>query len=299
MTSQPTIAIIAERRHLENRSLGDARAAFQAAGYAVVLVVPGSEQLFDIPSRPPRWDAVLSRGRDLSGLALLAAVSRLGVLAFNTPQSIELVRNKIAMQAVLLQYGLPVPPTWFASETAVFRQVPENLFPLVIKPFDGDGARGLWLLTRPEDTERLPPLRADRSVYLAQQFLETDGSDLKLYGIGTRTWAVRKPSPVRFEGPGPAYPQRTEGAEIVDLDAQLRDIASTCGRACGLDLWGVDVAMTPSGPFVIEVNDFPSYSAVPDAGALIAEHVLVRVQMEAIVRGAGRERTLSIIRGPQ
>jgi ribosomal protein S6--L-glutamate ligase len=104
---------------------------------------------------------------------------------------------------------------------------------------------------------------------------------------------------VRFEGSGPASTQRTEGAETVDLDAQLRDIASTCGRACGLDLWGVDVAMTPSGPVVIEVNDFPTYSAVPGAGALIAEHVLSRVQMEAIVRGAGRERALSIIRHPQ
>jgi len=299
MESEPTIAIIAERRHLENQSLADARAAFIVAGYAVVLVVPGSERLFDIPSRPPSWDAVLSRGRDLSGLALLAAVSRLGVLAFNSPQSIELVRNKIAMQAVLIQHGLPVAPTWFASETAVFRQVPEERFPLVVKPFDGDGARGLWLLTRPEDSERLPSMRTDRSVYLAQQLLETDGWDLKLYGIGSRTWAVRKPSPVRFEGSGPASTQRTEGAETVDLDAQLRDIASTCGRACGLDLWGVDVAMTPSGPVVIEVNDFPTYSAVPGAGALIAEHVLSRVQMEAIVRGAGRERALSIIRDPQ
>ena len=32
--------------------------------------------------------------------------------------------------------------------------------------------------------------------------------------------------------------------------------------------------MTPRGPYVIEVNDFPTYSAVPDAGAAIAQHVL-------------------------
>lgn len=299
MSAAPTIAIIAERRHLENRALRDARATFQAAGHDVALVVPGAACLFDIPHEAPPWEAVLSRGRDLTGLALLAAVSALGVLPFNTPESIELVRNKVAMQAVLEQHGLPVPRTWFAADPAVFRQVPADQFPLVVKPFDGDGARGLWLLTRPDDVGRLPALPGDRSVYLAQRLLETDGWDLKLYGIGARVWAVRKPAPVRFNGAGPAVRQSVDGAEAMAIDVQLRDIALTCGRACHLDLWGVDVAVTPDGPFVIEVNDFPTYSAVPEAGALIAEHVLSRVQMERIIRQAGRDRTRAVIRSPR
>jgi glutathione synthase/RimK-type ligase-like ATP-grasp enzyme len=299
MPEPSTIAIIAERRHLENRALREAQAAFEAAGYAVALVVPDGDQLFDIPTEAPPWEAVLSRGRDLTGLALLAAASALGVLAINTPQSIELVRNKIAMQAVLLQHGLPLPRTWFASDTSVFRRVPREHFPLVVKPFDGDGAQGIWLLTRPEDIERLPALGAGRSVYLAQPLLRTDGWDLKLYGIGTHVWAVRKPAPVRFEGAGAAVVQATDGAEVVAIDAHLRDIALTCGRACGLDLWGVDVAVTPDGPFVIEVNDFPTYSAVPEAGALIAQHVIGRVQIEAVLREAGRDRTLAVVRTPR
>jgi glutathione synthase/RimK-type ligase-like ATP-grasp enzyme len=89
-----------------------------------------------------------------------------------------------------------------------------------------------------------------------------------------------------------------EAAELVDLDARLRDIALKCGRACGLELWGVDVAMTPRGPYVIEVNDFPTYSAVPDAGAAIAQHVLALLQINAVAREVGRERMLSIVRNP-
>jgi ribosomal protein S6--L-glutamate ligase len=292
----PAVAIIAQRRHLGDRVLREARVSLEAAGYAVPVVVPEAGRLFEVPVEAPPWDAVLSRGRDLAGLSLLAAVSALGVLAINAPRSIELVRNKIAMHAVLQRHALPVPETWFAASVADFRQIPGDRFPLVVKPFDGDGARGLWLLTRPEESRRLPEPRAGRTLYLAQRLLVTDGWDLKLYGIGTQVWAVRKPAPVRFAGPGPALVQAAAGADLVELDSGLRDLALTCGRACGLELWGVDVAMTPQGPYVIEVNDFPTYSAVPDAGARLAEHVLARVHLEAVMRRAGRERVLSLVR---
>ena len=294
--SGPTIALLVERRHLKNRALHEARQALEAGGCSVPLIVPDEGRCFDIPSKAPPWDAVLSRGRDLAGLGLLAATSALGVLAINTPQSIELVRNKIAMQAILLEHGLPLPKTWFAPNAAVFREVPPDRYPLVVKPYDGDGSRGVSLLSQPDDVDELPDFSGRQSLYLAQELLETDGWDLKLYGIGTKVWAVRKPSPVDFTRPGPAVVKPTKGGGLVELDAQLRDIALTCGRACGLELWGVDVAVTPKGPCVIEVNDFPTYSAVPQAGEEIARYALTRVQMEAVMREAGRDRMRAVVR---
>ena len=71
--------------------------------------------------------------------------SALGVVAINTPESIELVRNKIAMHGVLLEQDLPLPKTWFASDASAFRSLPLDSFPLVVKPFDGDGSAGLAL----------------------------------------------------------------------------------------------------------------------------------------------------------
>jgi glutathione synthase/RimK-type ligase-like ATP-grasp enzyme len=295
-----TVALVAEERHLGNRALVDAQAAWLAHGCRIEVVVPDAARLYDVPVQTPPWSVVVSRGRHLAGLGLLAAASALGVPAVNDPRAIELVRNKIGMQAVLSHHGIPLPRTWFAGDPAVFGQLPADLFPLVVKPYDGDGARGLALLTEPADVALLPPIKGRRSLYLAQEYLQTDGFDLKLYGIGSKVWAVRKPSPVSFEGgPGPAEFTSAGEAELVDIDPQLRDIALTCGRACQLELWGVDVAMTPDGPAVIEVNDFPTYSAVPGAGAAIAEHVLTLVEMHAVAQGAGREHYRSIVRRPQ
>ena len=292
----PTVAIIAERRHLENRVLRGVRSASRLRG-APYRSWCRIRTAFSTSRRVPPWDAVLSRGRDLSGLGLLAAASALGVVAINAPRSIDLVRNKIAMHAVLQEHEMPLPKTWFASDAAVFRSLPLDCFPLVIKPYDGDGSAGLASSDTPKTSNCYPILRGINP-YLAQEYLETEGWDLKLYGIGSQVWAVRKPSPVRFLEPGPAALISSEGAEMVEVDAELRDIALTCGRACGLDLWGVDVAMTKDGPHVIEVNDFPTYSGIPEAGRLIAEHTLTRIQSDVVVRQAGRGRMKSLVRIP-
>jgi len=294
-----TVALVAEERHLANPALLEAQAAWQAQGCRVEVVVPDAARLYDVPVQRPPWSVVVSRGRALAGLGLLAAASALGVPAVNDPKAIELVRNKIAMQAVLAHHDIPLPRTWFAGDPAVFGQLPRDRFPLVVKPFDGDGARGLALLTEPADVSLLAPITGRRSLYLAQEYLHTDGFDLKLYGIGSRVWAVRKPSPVSFVGPGPAQVRPSGESELIDIDRQLTDIALTCGRACQLELWGVDVAMTPDGPAVIEVNDFPTYTAVPGAGVAIAEHVLTLVEMHAVAQDAGREHYRSIVRRPQ
>jgi glutathione synthase/RimK-type ligase-like ATP-grasp enzyme len=54
--------------------------------------------------------------------------------------------------------------------------------------------------------------------------------------------------------------------------------------------------MTKDGPYVIEVNDFPTYSGIPEARSLIAQHTLARIQSDVIVRQAGRGRLMSVVR---
>jgi ribosomal protein S6--L-glutamate ligase len=170
-----TVAVLVEQRHLKNRALIETCEALEAAGYSVPLIVPEEGRLFDVPSEAPPWDAVLSRGRDLAGLGLLAAVSALGVLAINTPRSIELVRNKIVMQAILHQHGLPLPKTWFAADASAFREIPPEQYPLVVKPYDGDGSRGISLLSQAEDVEDLPPFPDGALSIWPRSFWRTTG----------------------------------------------------------------------------------------------------------------------------
>jgi hypothetical protein len=59
----------------------------------------------------------MSRGRDLAGLGMLAAASALGVVAINSPQSIELVRNPDLWFEDVDDLGdvSGVRPSWFVD----------------------------------------------------------------------------------------------------------------------------------------------------------------------------------------
>ena len=292
-----TIGLIVERRHLETRALVDLRGSLVAAGWRLDVVVPDAESVYGIPADPPPWDLAMSRGRDLAGLGILATAAAAGIPALNSPTAIELVRNKVAMHATLLRHGLPVPATWFARRPSVFERLDDGVFPLVVKPFDGDGSAGISLLERPEDARLIVAPEDNRRLYVAQTLLDTGGVDLKLYGIGRQIWAVRKSSPVTFDGPGPARPAAPAASELIELDDAMRELAITCGRAFGLELFGVDVAATPQGPMVIEVNDFPTYSAVPGAGEALAGHALRTARLHRFYRSVGRDRLRSLVRG--
>ena len=289
------IAFVVDPRHRGDHVIRDARAVLEAEGCPVQLLAPNPGDCFDIPAEAPSWDAVVSRGRTPPVLSLLSAAAALGVLAINPPRAVDLVRNKVGMQAILARHDMPLPRAWFAADPAIFARVPREHFPLVVKPFDGDGSTGLLMLASPDDAAQLVLTEEGHTLYIAHEYLEADGWDLKLYGIGSSVWAVRKPAPVRFAGSGRGQEQVTDGAEQVPLDAKLRDIALTCGRACGLELWGVDVAITRHGPHVIEVNDFPTYSAVPEAGELLARHILALSRLDAVRRHSGQERMRALL----
>ena len=99
---------------------------------------------------------------------------------------------------------------------------------------------------------------------LVQQFIAGTGEDLKVYVVGEKVFAVRKPfSATSFGVPGVPCA----------VSSLVRDIALRCGRAFGLGLYGVDIIESAAGPVVVDLNYFPGYKGVPDAAALIAGYI--------------------------
>jgi ribosomal protein S6--L-glutamate ligase len=63
----------------------------------------------------------------------------------------------------------------------------------------------------------------------------------------------------------------------VEATPALQDLGRRCGRLFGLDLYGVDCIETADGVLIIEINDYPNYTNVPDANAHLARYVEQRV----------------------
>ena len=121
------------------------------------------------------------------------------------------------------------------------------------------------MFDEPADLKRL---RWRDSEVIVQEYRPGSGVDLKLYVIDDFIAAVRRPSPIS------RCTARSLG--VVPVNDALRDIVKRVSVAFGLRFFGVDCLEVGGRLEVLEVNDFPNYSSVPNASELLAEHVLRR-----------------------
>lgn len=219
-----------------------------------------------------RWlagfDLVVGRGRSTGLLCLLEWAEQFGLTTINRQSAITSVFNKSHMSVLFAEGGVATPATFFGNVEYLARHIKSEQYPVILKPIFGDNSQGLVVVNTPEE---LAATAWGDPVALAQQYLPNDGFDLKLYCIGSEVWAVKKPSPFnKLKQPAEAK------AELVQLTPELEDLGRRCGEIFGLELYGIDCIETEGGPLVIEINDFPNYTGVPDADQRLADYVTRR-----------------------
>ena len=203
------------------------------------------------------YDAyVLKTVSDGPGLSILEAAEAVGIPTINNSRSIRLVRDKAIAAAVVRAHGLPIPLTYFIAHPRLLKQIPEEDYPLVVKPTNGSSCRGIYRVDSPAALATLEIAEANDSFFLAQRYVENRGFDIKLYAAGTKVYAVTKRSPLHPE---------------VEVDN------------------GLDVVETSHGRVVVDVNDFPSYGQVPRAVELVASHILQITTRAKLRRGHAHE----------
>jgi len=274
-TSAIHVGLLVERRYLSQAQPAGLEAALRARGHRVSVLDP---QAVSFQLGDDRWlqglDLLVARGRSWEVLCLLTWAETRGLPTINRRGAIAAVHNKAEMAVALAAGGVPMPRTLLGPARMLGSQVrhPVRSFPMVLKPMFGDNGQGLRVVRAPSELDRL---EWPEPVALAQELVPGDGYERKVYGIGDEIWVVRRPAlfgnvrgtPSAGEAPRP---------ELVPATPAERELAVRCRRLFGLDLYGIDCIQTPQGPVVIEVNEFPNYTGVPEAGERLADHVLAR-----------------------
>jgi ribosomal protein S6--L-glutamate ligase len=273
MADQLTIGVLAEQRYLAQSQPSGMLNALKRAGHRIVLIDPEAA-LFKLED--DKWlhglDLIVGRGRSWGLLCLLGWAERRGIPTINRRAAIAAVHNKANMAVTLATNGVPTPKTFLGATRHLAEGLVESEFPVILKPIFGDNSRGLEVVRTPGE---LDAIEWPEPMALAQTYHQTDGYDLKLYGIGDKVWAIRKPSP---------FNRRNESEEsragMVSLTPELEALGRKCGQIFGLELYGVDCIMNGSEPLVIEINDFPNYTSVPEADEQLADYVAQRAREE-------------------
>ncbi len=211
--------------------------------------------------RPDQWradcDLYLLKSYTELSLSLARVFENQGGRMLNSSAGCYAARNKILASQVLRAAGIPAPRSWVTHELSQLRSVVVHT-PLIIKPYMGWRGEGIQVVHNEAELADLP---APATPVLIQEYLPGNGEDLRLYIAGDDVFAIRKPfSSNSFAKPGRPVP----------VTPEIRAIGLGCGRAFGLNLYGVDLIETAEGPKVIDVNYFPGFKGVPDAAEVVA-----------------------------
>ncbi|MGH3326802.1 MAG: ATP-grasp domain-containing protein [Streptomycetales bacterium] len=267
------VAVLTEKRYLAHLQPAGLVTALRRQGHDVRVLVCDGVAVDLQPDVSSEWrgvDVAVARGRRAPLPTLLDHAEVCGVPVVDPASSIRGVVDKAAMSVRLMSAEIPTPTTVIGHPRAVAR-THSLRFPVICKPVTGDNCEGLLLV---RTARELAELRWPESIAVVQSFLPTDGTDLKLYGIGDAVFAVRRPA---------AFPARPGAADfdvLLPVSTELKELAASCARLFGLTVYGVDCVVSRGRTVVLEVNDFPTFRGVPGADDVLASHVLGRSRRE-------------------
>jgi ribosomal protein S6--L-glutamate ligase len=259
----------------------DIAAALERGGADVQVVTAGSG-LLELERLRFDYDAYLFKSHSPLAESIAAAAHYRGRTILNGYLPTMKVRDKILTGSLLLQAGIPAPRTFVADSAEALRPVARKM-PIVIKPYRGHRGAGIEVCRDEAEFEAFlargragaggRPGGAEEDgeghrVVFAQQYEECEPFDYKAYAVGGYVHALKRVFPATTQ-------QEKEGTPVGD-DPELSGLVRRCGEVFGLELYGVDLLKTPRGYSVIEVNCFPGYKGVPDAGRRIADFILER-----------------------
>lgn len=236
-----------------------------------VLLMSGGKPSILVGGRPlQRPEAVLPRigtaGTDYS-IAVVHHFELMRVPVLNGHASIARAKNKLGCLQHLAARGIPVPDTLMSRYPRDLDRLMKLLGgpPLILKLLRGTQGTGVVFAESKASVESmLETIWSLGEDILLQRFIaESKGKDIRALVIDGRVRAaMRRIGP---EGEFRSNIHRGGTGEPVRLSPAFERIAVRASRAVGLQIAGVDILESASGPMVIEVNASPGFEGLEEA----------------------------------
>ncbi|EDZ46725.1 S6 modification enzyme RimK [Rhodobacterales bacterium Y4I] len=238
--------------------------------------------------RLPRYDAVIPRiGASVTqyGTALLRQFEALGTFCVNGSEGITASRDKLHAHQVLARNKIGMPATAFAAspkDTANLIGIAGGA-PLIVKLLESTQGKGVVLAETKKAAESvITAFRGLQANFLVQQFVkEAAGEDIRCFVVGARVVAAMKRSGA--DGDFRSNLHLGGSATPVRITKEERSTAVRAARAFGLNVAGVDLLRSATGPKVLEVNSSPGLEGIEEVSskniaALIYDEIEDRVR---------------------
>jgi len=246
----------------------------------------------------PRYDAVIPRiGSSMTfyGMAVVRQFEAMGVYCLNKAGPIGQSRDKLLSHQVLAAHRLGMPSTAFAKSSRDTDGILDLVggAPVVVKLLESTQGKGVVLAdTRSTASALVDAFRGLNAHFLVQEFVkEAGGSDLRCFVVGGKVVGAM----MRTAKAGEFRSNVHQGGSVkkVTLTKEERRTAIKAAKILKLNVAGVDILRSDSGPKILEVNSSPGLEGIENAtkkdiaGAII-EHI--EASVPSIFRASAKRK---------
>lgn len=218
----------------------------------------------------PYYDAVIPRiGASITfyGTAIVRQFEMMGTFCVNESVAISRSRDKLRSLQLLSRKDVGLPRTGFASKPDDIKDLIKNVggAPLVIKLLEGTQGIGVVLADTNKNAESIiEAFMGLKANILVQEFIkEAGGADIRCFVVGDKVVAAMKRQGV--EGEFRSNLHRGGSASLIRLTKEERATATNAAKVMGLNVCGVDLLQSNTGPVVMEVNSSPGLEGIETA----------------------------------
>lgn len=189
------------------------------------------------------------------------------IACLNGSEAIIKSRDKLYTLQLLSQHGLGIPTTSFANSSYKTKDLIKLVgsAPLVVKLLEGTKGVGVVLAETNKAAESvINAFRSLKADILVQHYIkESKGQDIRCFVIGDQV--VASMERIAQEGEFRANIHLGATARSIEISDEERSLAIKAAKIIGLEVAGVDMVRSSTGPKILEINSSPGLEGIEGA----------------------------------
>ena len=232
----------------------------------IEIVVREKAEIFYEDEPLKDYDCIYCRGSSKYALILRSITEILNKKAYMplAPESFTIAHDKFLTQLYLQKLKVDMPRTYLAATTKRAKELIKRIhYPAIIKLPSGTHGKGVMFAdSRSSASSILDTLEIFRQAYIIQDFIDTDGKDIRAIVTGDEVIASMERSSAR--GELRANIHAGGKGKAITLTEEAKELAIKSARAIHADVCAVDI-LQGLKPLVIEVNASPGLKGITEA----------------------------------
>lgn len=176
-------------------------------------------------------------------------------------------KNKLRTMQVLSRNNIPIPKSYIVRSSQYLETVMKDIgkFPVIMKSLSGSHGSGVSIIESQRGLNSIieMAIQGETSTPLmVQEYVkESKGKDIRVFIVGKRIIAAMERIATK-RGEFRSNFHLGGRVRVAEMSRKEKDVAFAAASACGLDIAGVDILRTKTGPKVLEVNSNPGLEGI-------------------------------------